>query len=204
MLSAIDDARSKVSKPNSMAFGWQRLETDYPFDCRWFRVRSDLVRWPDGQTAPYVYIEGVSAVWIVPVTAAGRIVLIRQFRYTMDDWCWEVPAGGFHDFDGNPVELARQELAEEVGGTSDDWRYVGSFRPGNSVIDAIYHIVLARDVRLNREPHPEPSELIEVHEVSVDRALEMARSGEIGDGFSALALLRCEPLLPARRVSGGQ
>jgi hypothetical protein len=55
--------------------------------------------------------------------------------------------------------------------------------------------VLARGVLLNREPHREPSEIIEVHEVSVDQALQMARSGEMVDGFSALALLRCEPYL---------
>jgi ADP-ribose pyrophosphatase len=192
---------STVDKPRGTTYGWQRLETDYPFGCRWFRVRSDLLRWPDGGTGPYVYIEGVSAVWVVPVTSEGRIVLIRQFRYTMDDWCWEVPAGGFHDFDGSPVELARQELAEEVGGSSDDWRYVSSFRPGNSVIDALYHIVLAQGVRLDREPRREPSEIIEVHEVSVDKALEMARSGEMADGFSALALLRCAPLLPGQTMS---
>jgi ADP-ribose pyrophosphatase len=194
-MSESDNTAYRIHKPNGTALGWQWLETEHPFGCPWFRVRSDMVRWPDGQIAPYVYIEGVSAVWVVPVTTAGRIVLIRQFRYTMDDWCWEVPAGGFHDFDGSPVELAQQELAEEVGGTSHDWYYVGSFRPGNSVIDAIYHIVLARGVLLNREPHREPSEIIEVHEVSVDQALQMARSGEMVDGFSALALLRCEPYL---------
>jgi ADP-ribose pyrophosphatase len=194
-LSTNDDAWSEIDKPNSAAFGWRRLETDYPFGCRWFRVRHDLLRWPDGRIAPYVYVEGVSAVWVVPVTTAGRIVLIRQFRYTMDDWCWEVPAGGFHDFDGSPLELARQELVEEVGGTSDDWCYIGSFHPGNSIIDATYHIVLARDVRLDRKPHREPSEIIEVHAVSVEKALDMARGGEMGDGLSALALLRCENLL---------
>jgi 8-oxo-dGTP pyrophosphatase MutT (NUDIX family) len=202
MLSNRDNGESQLDKPNSTALGWQRIETDYPYEFPWFRLRNDLVRWPDGRIAPYVYIEGVSAVWVVPVTTAGRVVLIRQFRYTMDDWCWEVPAGGFHDFDGSPLELAKQELAEEVGGTSEDWHYIGSFRPGTSIIDATYHIVLALDVRLNREPDREPSEIIEVHQVPVEQALRMARSGEIGDGFSALALLRCEPHLRGRNDNG--
>ena len=79
-------------------------------------------------------------------------MLIRQFRYTMDDWYWEVPAGGFHDFDGSPIELARRELAEEIGGTSDDWCYAGSFRPGNSIIDALYHVVLAAEAFLDLRP----------------------------------------------------
>lgn len=186
---------NELEKSRSLHLGWQRLETRYAFECPWFRVREDVVRWPDGHTSPYTYVEGVGAVWVVPLTVDGEIVLIRQFRYTMDDWCWEVPAGGFHDFDGSPMELARRELAEEIGGTSDDWRYVGPFRPGNSIIDAVYHVVLARDVRMNRAPHREPGEIIEVHPVPVERALDMARSGVIADGCSALALLRCEPQL---------
>jgi 8-oxo-dGTP pyrophosphatase MutT (NUDIX family) len=114
-----------------------------------------------------------------------------------------VPAGGFHDFTGSPLELAQRELAEEVGGTSDDWRYVGSFRPGVSIFDEVCHIVLARDVRLEREPHREPGEIIEVHPLPVEQAMHMARSGEIVDGHSALALLRCEPYLKANPPAGG-
>jgi hypothetical protein len=72
---------------------------------------------------------------------------------------------------------------------------VGSFRPGVSIIDQICHIVLARDVRLDREPHREPAEIIEIHPTPIERALEMARSNEMVDGLSALALLRCEPHL---------
>jgi len=182
-------------KPNGVALGWERLETSYPFDHHMFRVRRDMVRWPDGRIAPYAYVEAASAVWVVPVTAEGRVILIRQFRYTVDDWCWEVPAGGAHDFDGSPMALAERELREEVGGSSDDWRYVGCFRPGTSVVQAVYHIALARAVRLTDEPCREASEIIEVHEVSAEEAVAMARSGEIEDGYSALALLRCEPYI---------
>jgi len=185
----------ETDKLNGVSLGWQRLATDYPFTYHMFRVRRDQVRWPDGHVTPYAYIQSDGAVWVVPVTADGRIVLIRQFRYTVDDWCWEVPAGGFHDFAGGPLDLAKRELAEEVGGESDDWRYVGSYRPGVSIIDEICHVVLARGVRLNREPRREPGEIIEVHLVPLERALEMARNGEMVDGHSALALLRCEPHL---------
>ncbi len=184
-----------TDKLNGVALGWQHLATDYPYIHWMFRVRRDQVRWPDGHVAPYVYVQATGAVWVVPVTADGQVILIRQFRYTLDDWSWEVPAGGFHDFTGSPLDLAKRELAEEVGGTSDDWLYVGSFRPGASLWDEICHIVLARDVRLDREPQREPSEIIEVHLVPLERALEMARSGEMVDGHSALALLRCEPYL---------
>jgi len=182
-------------KSSLRPYGWEHLETSYPFTHHMFRVRQDRVRWPDGHVRPYTYVQGTGAVWIVPVTADGQVVLIRQLRYTAADWIWEVPAGGFHDFAGTPIELAERELAEEVGGSSQDWVYVGSFRPGTSLFDEVCHIVLARGVELDREPQREPAEIIEVHLVPVVRALEMARSGEIVDGHSALALLRCEPYL---------
>jgi ADP-ribose pyrophosphatase len=176
-------------------YGWEHLETTYPFTHHMFRIREDLVRWPDGRIGPYTYVQGTGAVWIVPVTDEGQVVLIRQLRYTAADWIWEVPAGGFHDFAGTPVELAERELAEEVGGSSDDWVYIGSFRPGTSLIDEVCHIVLARGVRLDREPQREPAEIIEVHLVPIQRALEMARNGEMVDGHSALAIFRCEQYL---------
>lgn len=182
-----------LEKPNGVSLGWERLETTYPFDYHMFRVRKDLVRWPDGRIAPYAYVEGMSAVWVVPITVEGKVVLIRQFRYTLDDWCWEVPAGGSHDFDGSPMALAKRELAEEVGGKSEAWRYVGCFRPGTSIMNAVYHIVMAEDVQLALRPQREASEIIEVHEVPPEEAVAMARSGEMVDGYSALALLRCEP-----------
>jgi len=186
---------SESDKLNGRALGWQRLSTDYPYTHHMFRVRRDQARWPDGHEAPYAYVQITAAVWVVPVAADGQVILIRQFRYTLDDWCWEVPAGSFHDFRGSPIELAKRELAEEVGGESHDWLYVGSFRPGVSLIDQVCHITLARDVRLCRETQREAAEIIEVHPVPSERALEMARNGEMVDGFSAMALLRCEPHL---------
>ena len=187
--------KSTEEKINAQAHGWERLSTTYPFDYHMFRVRQDEVRWPDGVVRPYAYIQATGAVWVVPVTADGQVILIRQFRYTIDDWCWEVVAGGFHDFSGSPLELAEREMAEEIGGSSDDLTYVGSYRAGVSTVDEVCHIVVARDVRLDGEPHREPGEIIEIHTVSPERALEMARNGEMVDGHSALAVLRCEPYL---------
>lgn len=53
---------------------------------------------------------------IVPITKAGEMVLLRQYRYAVDEWCLEVPAGGTHDSgDASLEEVARKELREEVG-----------------------------------------------------------------------------------------
>lgn len=152
---------------------------------------------PDGQRGVYHVVEKPDAVWIVPVTAGGQIAMVRQFRYTVDDWCWEVPAGSLKP--GQSIEAAaREELLEEVGGTAGNLDYIGRFYLANGICNEVGHIFLAIGVSLG-EPHHEPAEVMEVHLHSVAGALEMARTGQISDGPTALALLLC-----AGRLTAGQ
>lgn len=188
-------------KPNSRQAGWERLHTHYPYEYPLFRIRQDRVRLPNGQETDYAYMENQGAAWIVPLTADGQIVLIRQYRYAVDDWCWEVPAGGLYNHDGPPASLARRELAEEVGGDCDELTYVGWFYAGCSIENEVCHVFLAHGVRLDREPQREPGETIEIHPTPLDEALALARSGQMKDGKSALALLLCEPHLKATTIA---
>lgn len=183
------------NKPQGQRIGWLCLHTDYPFIYRVFRIRHDRVQFPNGVEGDYAYMETRGAVWVVPVTDDGQIVLIKQYRYAVDDWTWEVPAGGKHDHNGADEELARRELAEEVGATCRSLQHVGWFYGAVSVSTSRCDVYLARGVRLDGTSHREPGEIIEVHPVPIDQALAMARSGQIKDGKSALALLLCEPYL---------
>ena len=111
----------------------------------------------------------------------------------MDDWCYEVPAGGLGP-DGKPEEIARRELLEEVGGEAAEWRHVGQFYTYNGISSEVAYVYLATGVELG-EAHREPTEFLEIRLVRIEEALRMAREGDIFDGPSALALLWCEPLL---------
>jgi ADP-ribose pyrophosphatase len=181
-------------KPNGEQAGWQRLKTEYIFENRHFRLRCDRVC-VNGHQLDYSYFETKGAVWVVPVTPDGRIVLIRQYRYAVDEWLWEVPAGGLFDHSGEPAALARRELAEEVGGETDDLEYLGWFFGGAALTDSRCHVFVAHNTRLVLPARHETSETIEIHTVPAEQALRMARNGEMRDGRSALALLRAEPWL---------
>ncbi len=182
-------------KPQGQRIGWLCLDTDYPFTCHMYRIRRDRVRLPSGVETDYAYMESKGAVWIVPVTDDGQIVLIKQYRYAVDDWTWEVPAGGRHDHTGSDEELARRELSEEVGATCRSLENVGWFYGAVSINTGQCVAFLARGVQLSGASHREPGEIIEVHPVPIAEALEMAHSGQIKDCKSALALLLCEPYL---------
>ena len=182
-------------KPQGQRIGWLCLDTDYPFTYHMYRIRRDRVRLPSGLETDYAYMESKGAVWVVPVTDDGQIVLIKQYRYAVDDWTWEVPAGGRHDHTGSDEELARRELAEEVGATCRSLQNVGWFYSAVSTNTGQCVVFLARGVQLNGASHREPTEIIEVHPVPIAEALAMAHSGQIKDDKSALALLLCEPYL---------
>lgn len=172
---------------------WITLDSKTLWQSTWYNLRQDRLRTPEGHEFTYTIVDHPGAVWVVPVTADDQVVLIRNYRYTVDEWCYEVPAGGLSS-GFSPKQAAHSELLEEVGGEAAAVRYVGKFYTSNGISNEIAYVYLATGVELG-ETHREPTELMEIHLVPVEEALRMARCGEISDGPSALALLWCERLL---------
>lgn len=187
---------AKNDKPNGESAGWKLLATNTRFENDIFRLREDQVELAGGKKTDYAYLERDEAVIIVPITSAGEIVLLKQYRYPVDEWCLEVPAGGTHDTgDAALEEVARKELREEVGGTAKSLTYVTFFYSGNALTDEKCHVFLAQGVELSKNPKTESTESIETQLVPAEKAIELARSGGMKTGPCALAVLLCEPLL---------
>src|SRR5204862_4922822 len=94
---------------------WPILARDYLYRSPWRRFVVERLRTQTGLEFEYAYMEAHDAVFVVPLTTDGQIVLIRQYRVPVRDWVWEVPAGAIDD--EAPEVAARRALAEEVGGT---------------------------------------------------------------------------------------
>lgn len=172
---------------------WETLNRRFLWQSGWYNLRQDRLRTPAGDEFTYTLIDHPGAVWVVPVTIDGHIALIRQYRYTVDQFCMEVPAGGLSP-GLTPEEAARRELLEEVGGEAAEMCYVGQFYTSNGISNEVAYVYLATGVQLG-DTRREPTELMEIRLVSVEEAFRMAREGDISDGPSALALLWCERLL---------
>ena len=193
-----------ASKPNAIRQGWQIRASRHLYQSHWYNVRQDDIRLPDGQEITFTQIEHPGFVTVVPVTDDRQIVLIYSYRYTVDEWVWEVPAGGL----GNkphltPLAVAQEELAEEVGGVAATWRPIGSYYAGIGSSNVRAHVFLATGVQLNGRQQLESTEIIQVRTVPVAEALAMARSGVMQDGQSVLALLWCEPWLQEMMTGKG-
>ncbi len=145
---------------------------------------------PDGTEGEYHVVQHPGAVWVVPVTDAGEVVMIYTYRHTVDDWCWEVPAGGLAS-GVDPVQAARRELREEIGGQARRLTPLGRFYTANGICNEVGHFFLAEGVTLG-EPTHEPVEVIQVHRLPIHDVLAMARANAITDAPSLLALFLCE------------
>jgi ADP-ribose pyrophosphatase len=174
---------------------YQTLATRVVWSSPRYALREDHVRFPDSSEGPYTVIDKRDAVWIVPVMTDGNFVLIRNYRHTVEQWLWEVPAGGIEEGQ-SPESTAQRELAEEIGGKADRLREAATLYTMPGIGNEMAHIFLAEGVRLG-EPRHESSEVMERHIFPRERVIEMIHKGAIQDGPSALAILLCLPHLAA-------
>jgi 8-oxo-dGTP pyrophosphatase MutT (NUDIX family) len=132
---------------------------------------------PNGQIGEYNVVEKSDAVWVVPVTTDGLVAMVYQYRYTINEWCWEVPAGGVKS--GQSLEdAAAEELQEEVGGTAQTWEYIGRYYLANGICNEVGHFFLATGVTIGSNHH-EAAEVMHIHLLPVAKVLAMARAHEI-------------------------
>jgi ADP-ribose pyrophosphatase len=169
---------------------WLVRDTRRRFTSPWRNLDLDAVTTHSGVDIEYAYLTVDDAVWVVPLTRAGEIVLIRQYRHPVRDWCLEVPAGGVGS--ETPEQAAARELLEEVGGRAQSLRCITSYYPAPAHLASRGLVFLALGVELT-EAALEETELLAPLRVPVEVAFDMARRGEISDSQSALALLACEP-----------
>jgi 8-oxo-dGTP pyrophosphatase MutT (NUDIX family) len=89
---------------------------------RIFSLVVDRVTLPSGHTASMEVVRHPGSVVLLPMPAPGRIILIRQYRYALDRFIWELPAGSLKPGEDPRLGAAR-ECEEEVGlvpGTLDE------------------------------------------------------------------------------------
>jgi ADP-ribose pyrophosphatase len=166
------------------------------FEGRVFDIIVDDVEYPSGNTTVREVARHAGGAVVVPVLDDGRVVLIRQHRYPLDEVIWELPAGKL-DRGEDPLACAKRELEEETGYAASEWKLLNSIFTTPGFCDEVLHIYLARGLRQTpggRRPE-EGEESMTVHEVPFTEAVRMVSAMEIRDGKSICGILQAAPLL---------
>lgn len=142
------------------------------------------------------FVNSPGAVGVVAVDEVGRVVLVEQYRPSLDTTLVELPAG-MRDVEGeDPLVTARRELLEETGYSAGTWLHLGSCVGSAAVTNSRVEIYAAHELSLgDRIPHGPEEEAMIVHHVALGEALDMVMDGRIVDAKTSIGLL-----MYARRI----
>jgi len=163
----------------------------------WMRLREDQILPSNGEKGIYGVVEKDDCAIIIPVDH-GRVWLVEQYRYTIQERALELPQGGWEMEVENPEELARGELKEEMGLVAAEMTYLGALWIAYGFTRQKQHVFLATGLtHTDKEPDPEEHDLA-MRLITVSEFEEMMLNGTIRDA-STLAAWGLYLLWKARR-----
>lgn len=173
---------------------WKTLRIQTVYENAWIRVEHHDILNPAGKVGVYGKVHFKNrAMAIIPIDENGNTWLVGQYRYTPDEYSWEVPMGG-GPIGMDLLESAKRELKEETGLTAAKWTEIMKIHTSNSVTDEVGFVYLAEDLT-EGETEFEETEILQIKKLPFAEALDMVMKGEITDSISVAALLKAAKIL---------
>lgn len=163
------------------------IESRTVFRGKLVHVKVDRVREPNGVTAVREVVAHRGSVVVLPRLEDGRVVLVRQYRYAVRRWLWELVAGGIEPGE-TPLQAARRELLEETGYRARSFSRPLVFYPSPGCLSERMVLVEARGLSKSRA-RPEADERLEVGRFTPDELRRMIRKNTLQDAKTLVGLL---------------
>jgi 8-oxo-dGTP pyrophosphatase MutT (NUDIX family) len=174
---------------------WKTISQQTAYENAWIKVEHHEILNPAGNPGIYgkVHFKN-TAISIVPIDSEGFTYLVGQYRYTLNEYSWEVPEGGSSLEAGETtLEAAKRELLEETGLVAAEWTQLGEVYLSNSVSDEKAVMYIAKNL-VQQQACPEETEQLKIRRLPLGEAIEMAKNGTITDALSVLTLLKIPAL----------
>lgn len=142
---------------------------------------------PDGQPHQRDIIRHPGAVVLLPVLPDGRILMIRNYRVSLDRELLEVPAGTM-EIGEPPEQTAHRELIEETGYRAGKLRLLRTFYASPGICDEAMHLFLATEL-MPGDHEREAYEQIENRIATLEEIHAWIDDGTIQDGKTLIAIL---------------
>jgi len=169
------------------------LSSQLIYDGQAVKLRVDTVRMPGGRETRREIVEHRDCVAIVAIDANDNVLLVNQFRKSVEKELLEIPAGGI-DPGEDPVTTVRREMREETGYLPQKVERLGGFYSTPGYCTEYLHLYLATD--LTPSPlYAEDTESIKLVRVPISQIPSLIASGSICDAKSIAGLLTYSSLL---------
>lgn len=150
---------------------------------------------PGGDEFVRTYVESPGAAGIVAFDLNLRgeieVVMVRQYRPSLDAWSLEIPAG-MRDVEGeDPLLTAQRELREEAGLTAARWDSLGQIVQAPAVSNGTVQLFLARDLSsVAFDRHGPEEQVMTVERYSQNEVMAMIDCGEVDNAMAVVGIMR--------------
>jgi 8-oxo-dGTP pyrophosphatase MutT (NUDIX family) len=168
---------------------WTIVSSQNIYDNPWINLTEHQVINPSGGPGIYgqVHFKNL-AIGIIPLDEEDNTWLVGQYRFTLNEYTWEIPEGG-GPLGTDPLDSAKRELLEETGMTAKNWTEIQRMHLSNSVSDELSIIYIARELSYG-EAEPEETEQLQIRKLPFNEAYKMVIDGLITDSLSVAAILK--------------
>ena len=160
----------------------------YVFKGRIVNVRNDDAQLPNGKIVSREVVEHRGGVGILPITAQGEVLLVKQYRYPYEELLLEIPAGKLEPGE-TPFETGVRELQEETGMNAARYFDLGIDYPSPGYCNEKIHLYAA-DGLTEIGQRLDEGEFLNVLSVPLTEALTMIYNGELKDSKTVIALMK--------------
>jgi ADP-ribose pyrophosphatase len=162
---------------------------------RKFDFEVNRLRLPNKAEGEWECIRHPGGALAVPVTAEGKLILVRQYRFAIQGRILEFPAGTV-EINEDPLETVKREIQEETGYSAQKWDKLGEFFLAPGYSDEILYAFLARDLeKLDTPPAPEEDEDIEIVFFTPEELEKAILEGEPVDAKTISSFFLARPFL---------
>jgi 8-oxo-dGTP pyrophosphatase MutT (NUDIX family) len=170
---------------------WVVLDQKKVYENPWIELTEFQVTNPTGGKGIYgkVHFKHI-AVGVIPLDENWNTWLVGQYRFTLNQYSWEIPEGG-GEMDEDPLDAAKRELLEETGLIANDWTKILTMHLSNSVTDEWAVIYLARGLE-QKEAQPDETEKLVIKKLAFDEAVQMIEKGQITDAMAVATIQKIQ------------
>lgn len=166
----------------------KKISSDTLYEGKIINVYKDTVSLPNGHESTREWVKHPGASAIIPLLPDNQIILVRQFRYPIDQVTLEVPAGKL-DADGeDPLVCAKRELSEETGYTAGKIWKLTTIATTVGFTNEFIHLFAATDLVAGKQ-HPDEDEFLNTIKIPITAALQLVETGKIIDAKTIISIL---------------
>lgn len=173
---------------------WQIISSRNVYDNSWINLTEHQIINPGGGNGIYgqVHFKNL-AIGVIVLDDDFNTWLVGQYRFPLNQYSWEIPAGGC-PVNSDPLQTAQRELLEETGMKAGLWIEIQQMHLSNSVSDELAIIYLARSLSFGTA-EPEETEQLQLEKKSFNEAYQMVVDGKITDSLSVAAILKVKIMI---------